>query len=169
MNNFAFLKLYGILSLIAILFITANAFSQDESNALANRGRHSYESFINDIEKIETRTGRLMLKIPLAGLPAGRGGQDYTIYYVYNSRLWDSRRQYTTTDNRGRSRGLADRQCLGDPFEIESWSEDVTIAYSLTICMGAGRWPIGGNWRYSLIGIRHVIPTFCVLARNHPV
>ena len=45
---------------------------------------------LSDIETINTTNGNLMLNIPLASLPAGRGPA-YTFALRYNSKLWDSK------------------------------------------------------------------------------
>jgi RHS repeat-associated protein len=44
---------------------------------------------LSDIETINTTNGNLMLNIPLASLPAGRG-PGYTLALRYNSKLWNS-------------------------------------------------------------------------------
>lgn len=54
-----------------------------------DRGISPYASYnLSEVEAIDTRTGALTLSIPLAGLP-GRGGQSYTLSYIYNNHLWD--------------------------------------------------------------------------------
>jgi RHS repeat-associated protein len=45
---------------------------------------------LSDIETINTTNGNLMLNIPLASLPAGRG-PGFTFALRYNSKLWDSK------------------------------------------------------------------------------
>lgn len=45
---------------------------------------------ITDIESVSTVNGNLMLHIPLASLPAGRGGMSAGVSLIYNSKLWDT-------------------------------------------------------------------------------
>lgn len=42
-----------------------------------------------DIETINLQGGNLMINLPLAGLPAGRGGIGSKLYLTYNSKIWD--------------------------------------------------------------------------------
>jgi RHS repeat-associated protein len=55
----------------------------------AQRGASPYQTYsISGIENIDVRTGSFTLSIPLASLP-GIAGHSYTLYYIYNNRLWD--------------------------------------------------------------------------------
>jgi RHS repeat-associated protein len=64
--------------------------AQDESSA--QRGFHPGSSYaLSDIETISMSGGNLMQNIPLASLPAGRGGSPgFTLALAYNSKLYDS-------------------------------------------------------------------------------
>ena len=56
----------------------------------AARGFHVGGGFnVSDIETINMVTGNVMLRIPLASLPPGRGGSAFTLDLLYNSQIWD--------------------------------------------------------------------------------
>ena len=56
----------------------------------ADRGFHVGGGFnVSDIETINMVTGNVMLRIPLASLPPGRGGSAFTLDLLYNSQIWD--------------------------------------------------------------------------------
>src|SRR5262245_49756619 len=80
-------------SLAAMLLLSFNllAFAQDQLQITPTRGfqpSHSYT--MTDIETINTTSGNLMLNIPLASLPAGRGGHPgFELQLNYNSKVWD--------------------------------------------------------------------------------
>ncbi len=44
---------------------------------------------VSEIETINPVNGNLMLRIPLASLPPGRGGSGFTLNLLYNSQIWD--------------------------------------------------------------------------------
>ena len=44
---------------------------------------------VSDTETINPVTGNVMLRIPLASLPPGRGGSAFTLDLLYNSQIWD--------------------------------------------------------------------------------
>jgi RHS repeat-associated protein len=47
---------------------------------------------LSDIETVNLTNGNMLLRIPLASLPAGRGGNPgYTVSLIYNSKLWDAK------------------------------------------------------------------------------
>ena len=74
---------------VVVLFIIASANAQDESNP--QRGLYPGGSYlVSDIDTINTFNGNLMLNIPLASLPLGRGGEAGPGFgLTYNSKLWD--------------------------------------------------------------------------------
>jgi len=63
----------------------------DQLQIMPARGFHPTHSYAsNDIETISTTSGNLMLDIPLASLPAGRGGHPgFQLRLRYNSKVWD--------------------------------------------------------------------------------
>lgn len=67
----------------------------DAQQRQPDRGFKAGNSFaISEIETINTTNGNLMLNIPLAALPAGRGtSPDFPISLHYNSKLWDAKRE----------------------------------------------------------------------------
>jgi hypothetical protein len=55
-----------------------------------NRGFQPGGSYaFGDIETINMQAGDLMINLPLAGLPAGRGGLGAKLTLTYNSKIWD--------------------------------------------------------------------------------
>jgi RHS repeat-associated protein len=71
--------------------------AQDGSN---KRGFSPGNSFsIGDIETINTTNGNLMLRFPMASLPAGRNGLSAGINLYYNSKLYDSETQWFVDPN----------------------------------------------------------------------
>ena len=45
---------------------------------------------LGDIETVNTKNGNVMLRVPLASLPPGRGGDPgFQLTLNYNSKLWD--------------------------------------------------------------------------------
>ncbi|HEX7294437.1 MAG TPA: hypothetical protein VF251_01710, partial [Pyrinomonadaceae bacterium] len=98
-HTFELMRSTGIRSLIltslaVILLLSCNlvAYAQgDENEIMPARGFHPVHSYsIGDIETINTTSGNLMLDIPLASLPAGRGGHPgFQLQLRYNSKIWD--------------------------------------------------------------------------------
>jgi hypothetical protein len=77
--------------LLAILLScsTGSLQAQDDSNP--NRGFYPGGSYaIGEIETINRADGNLFLNVPLASLPAGRGGMSATLNLNYNNKLWDA-------------------------------------------------------------------------------
>ncbi len=60
-----------------------------------DRGLQAGNSYaISDIETVNLQNGNMVLNIPLASLPAGKGSSPgYTVSLKYNSKLWDSRQE----------------------------------------------------------------------------
>ena len=62
---------------------------------------------VSDTETINPVTGNVMLRIPLASLPPGRGGSAFTLDLLYNSQIWDVEPelyQYSETESELRHR-----------------------------------------------------------------
>lgn len=89
--------LYLCLVMLVTCFLPCSGLAQDASN---RRGFQPGNSFaIGDFETINTTNGNLMLKFPLAGLPAGRNGLSAGINLYYNSKLMDSELNYFPKEN----------------------------------------------------------------------
>jgi hypothetical protein len=81
-----------------ITFLLASTGLAQEAST--KRGFQPGNSFaIGDLETINTTNGNLMLRFPLAGLPAGRNGLAAGINLYYNSKLYDSETAYFSVDN----------------------------------------------------------------------
>jgi RHS repeat-associated protein len=83
-----FLQLALVFGIISVLFCKVHA----QPNQTPQRGFHPAGSYaLSDIETINTNNGNLMLRLPMASLPAGRGGSlSAVIGLFYNSKIWDS-------------------------------------------------------------------------------
>jgi hypothetical protein len=83
-----FLRFAFALGIISVLFGRIYA----QANQTPQRGFHPAGSYaLSDIETINTNNGNLMLRLPMASLPAGRGGGlSAGIGLFYNSKIWDS-------------------------------------------------------------------------------
>ena len=56
-----------------------------------DRGFRAGQAYsVSDIETVNTTNGNLILRLPVASLPAGRGGSGFTLSLFYNSKLYDS-------------------------------------------------------------------------------
>lgn len=87
-----FLQFMYILGIASVLFcVPDKVHAQDDQNP--QRGFHPAGSYaLSGIETINTNNGNLMLRLPLASLPAGRGGSlSASVGLFYNSKNWDSR------------------------------------------------------------------------------
>jgi len=90
-SNFvrSLIRIVGSLCLFVVLS-TGVAICQTETPN-PQRGFYPGGSYsVSDIEAINTVTGNLTFKIPLATLPLGRGGLSASVYLTYNSKLWDT-------------------------------------------------------------------------------
>ena len=88
-----FVSFVSLLSTISASFcLSISALAQADQTP--KRGFHPAGSYaLGDIETINTTNGNLMLRIPLASLPAGRAGLSHSVGLHYNSKLYD---QYTS-------------------------------------------------------------------------
>jgi RHS repeat-associated protein len=86
---FQFAFAFGIIS---ILFCIANKIHA-QTDQTPQRGFHPAGSYaISDVETINTSNGNMILNVPLASLPQGRGGHPgAALKLLYNSKLLDSR------------------------------------------------------------------------------
>lgn len=80
----------GIIALVFGCQTAAHA-QDDQLQIMPARGFHPSHSYsFGDIETISTTSGNLMLDIPLASLPAGRGGHPgFQLRLAYNSKIWN--------------------------------------------------------------------------------
>jgi hypothetical protein len=79
--------------ILAVCILTLLMWQDIWSQTQAKRGFQPNSSFaVSDIETINTANGNLMLNIPLASLPGGRGGAGGVgVNLVYNGKLWDAK------------------------------------------------------------------------------
>ncbi|HRI05068.1 MAG TPA: RHS repeat-associated core domain-containing protein [Pyrinomonadaceae bacterium] len=78
-----------ILFCFAVMLFCAQTALSDTTSA-PDRGFTPGGSYaLSDIETIALQSGNLMLNIPLASLPPGRGGLSAGLSLRYNSKLWD--------------------------------------------------------------------------------
>jgi RHS repeat-associated protein len=103
-------SLLAMVTLILSIVPLANA--QDDANP--KRGFYPGGSYsVSDIETINTANGNLILTIPIASLPAGRGGQRGPGFSLtYNSKIWNVQ---TTHDpgEPGSGEGITFRDLIG--------------------------------------------------------
>lgn len=80
---------FFVIGAFAMLLCVASG-SHAQSDVVPQRGFHPTASYaISDIETVNTTNGNLMLDIPLAALPPGRGGNPgFQLRLRYNSKLW---------------------------------------------------------------------------------
>ena len=81
-----------VITIVILLACAAVGQAQDDNQEIMPaRGFHRSHSYsLGDIETISTTSGNLMLNIPLASLPAGRGGHPgFQLMLRYNSKVWD--------------------------------------------------------------------------------
>src|SRR5688572_18411445 len=78
------------LFLCVALTLVTNSFCLGQEKA-PERGFRPFGSYaLSDIETISTTSGNMILKVPLASLPPGRGGLSASLSLLYNSKLYDS-------------------------------------------------------------------------------
>ncbi len=77
-----------VLCLVLSLAFFYQAGAQEKAPERGFRPSGSYA--LSDIETISTTSGNMMLRVPLASLPPGRGGLSASLSLIYNSKLYDS-------------------------------------------------------------------------------
>ncbi len=120
-----------IVTLIILLTTGFVGFAQQERRP--DRGYQAGNSYsISDIESINLTNGNLLLNVPLASLPAGRGTTPgYGVSLAYNSKLWNAKRELREdgtpdeTGNRNYSRELL------EPTNEGGWR--INASYNLKI------------------------------------
>jgi RHS repeat-associated protein len=75
-----------------MLLSTGKVLGQEDRSP--KRGFQSPGSYaLTDLESISLTNGNMIVRLPLASLPAGRGGSPgHALYLIYNSKLWDSKK-----------------------------------------------------------------------------
>ncbi len=87
-RNFKFALVFAALCVACV----ANASAQERRPDRGLQAGNSYA--ISDIETVNLQNGNVVLNIPLASLPAGKGSSPgLTVGLKYNSKLWDSRQE----------------------------------------------------------------------------
>lgn len=92
----SFRKLLTLTGFLPLTLLTLLAFGAAPAaraqNSSQQRGFQPGSSYsVSDIESVNNQNGNLMLSIPLASLPAGRGGSPGAgVSLIYNSKLWTS-------------------------------------------------------------------------------
>jgi RHS repeat-associated protein len=142
---------------ILLLFITASA-QQDQTPKRGFQAGGSYA--LSDIETINTGSGNVILNIPMASLPGGRGtAPGSTLRLLYNSKMFDSRVEHYTGLPEGggdcispsgisipcdQSRNNRDRNrpYLNAAFQPQSNN----LNYSMNVLQASEE----GGWRYGL-------------------
>jgi RHS repeat-associated protein len=74
-----------------LVFLLSAITVYGQENPVPERGFNPVGSYaLSDLESFNTTNGDMMLRIPLASLPANRGGKLSTqISLIYNSKIWD--------------------------------------------------------------------------------
>src|SRR5688572_25448726 len=87
---------FYITAIMALPVLLGNVFAQE--NRAPDTGFKSSSSYsISDIENVNLSNGNLMLNIPIASLPPGRGSsQGFTVALHYNSKLWAAQQDLRT-------------------------------------------------------------------------
>jgi hypothetical protein len=76
--------------IFTVLFFTTAGAQQDQTPKRGFQAGGSYA--LSDIETINTGSGNVILSIPMASLPGGRGtAPGSTLRLLYNSKMFDSR------------------------------------------------------------------------------
>lgn len=86
-----FSRMLKAAALSALLLYCCAVQGQAQAAKEPQRGFHPAGAHaLGDVETINTSSGNLALRIPLASLPAGRGGSPGpAVALIYNSKLWD--------------------------------------------------------------------------------
>lgn len=85
-------------TVVILLFSLCFAIGSIAQERRPDRGFRTANSYsITDIENVNMTNGNLMMQIPLASLPAGRGtSPGYTVSLNYNSKLWNIKQERRT-------------------------------------------------------------------------
>ena len=129
---------------LAILFLSGVIPAQAQSVDSPERGFHPTGSYaLSNLESISMSGGNLSMRVPLAGLPAGRGGLSASLGLVYNSKVWDTLHSSTTAP-----------ECMPQmPCEPEPPRSIETLSRS-----DEGGWRYGFQYKLQLLERDYVAP-----------
>jgi RHS repeat-associated protein len=114
-------KVIAIITSILLMVIISSA--QDRNPTRGYKAGNSYS--ISDIENVNLSNGNLMMHIPLASLPAGKGtSPGYTVALNYNSKLWNSKQERRTDGIGSNPEDLYYIRELVEPSEQGGWYLD---------------------------------------------
>lgn len=105
--------------------LLASGVSQAQERRPDRGFQHANSYSISDIENVNLSNGNLMLNIPLASLPTGKGtSSGYTVALNYNSKLWNPSREFRTDGIGEGISGLHYARELVQPSEQGGWYLD---------------------------------------------
>jgi RHS repeat-associated protein len=114
------LTIPALLSILPVILLLSCSSVSAQEQKTPDRGFTPGGSYsLGDIETINTTNGNLMLNIPVAALPPGRGGLSAKISLFYNSKLYDPHTLYKDCTRTPYGAPLAPKvpagpQCGGD-------------------------------------------------------
>ncbi len=98
-KSIAFIAQMALVIVVSAMLFSGAVIAQNNP-ANPDRGIAQGASYsASDIETINTTNGNLMINIPLAGLPKGRGDVSQSISLMYNSKLYDVSVEETLDQN----------------------------------------------------------------------
>jgi hypothetical protein len=131
MKTLNFCQNVVLTTLLFFLCVTIHA----QQNRTPDRGFKANASYsISNIENVNMSNGNLLLNIPIASLPSGRGSSPgFTVSLVYNSKLWDSQME-RRTDGLGEGiEGLYYTRELVKQSNSGGWFVDAGTGYQLIL------------------------------------
>ena len=110
---------------LTVLLTATVSFAQEERRP--DQGFQAGNSYsISEIENVNLSNGNLMLNIPLASLPAGRGtSPGYTVALKYNSKLWNSKKEHKNDGLGSDLEGLYYTRELVEQSNQGGWNLDI--------------------------------------------
>ncbi|HEY0324117.1 MAG TPA: RHS repeat-associated core domain-containing protein [Pyrinomonadaceae bacterium] len=128
-----------LFSFLIVLLLFSSASIQAQEQKTPDRGFMPSGSYaLGDIETVNTTNGNLMLNLPVAALPPGRGGLAARISLFYNSKLFDPHTQY--------------RDCARTPYGSPFWPKTPAGPEcggdTITQAVLAARKSDQAGWRY---------------------
>jgi RHS repeat-associated protein len=86
---------YLLFAATVLLAVSSIAFGQERQPSRGLQFGNSYAT--NGIDSVNVSNGNVVVNLPVASLPAGRGtSPGFTVTLQYNSKLWDSRQLFFT-------------------------------------------------------------------------
>ena len=118
----------GCLLTLLLCHVSVQA-QQERSPARGFQAANSYA--LSNIETINVTNGNLILRVPLASLPAGRGtSPGFTVNAIYNSKLWNAKGG-TANGSPDETGNIQYNYDLVEPSEEGGWS--LGLYYKLTM------------------------------------